>query len=378
MVQVVPERFAPPLVAANVCPNFESLRSRTHLCVTGCLECVDNGDQSIYGRASREHVSKNLLDALRRLVVSLSRRPSWKFLPGRRWSSAAGELCTAGDRSSGTPVTAMVDDEGGKRQVLLTQILSTVSPDLSISGGPLLTAVTPGPAGMSAFPSSRATETRDRYREHDGCLPGARLHRGAADGARPTSNRWLTCGSARRLAVAIRCPSLPWNLRRVVSLSSPWHRTDGSRFDRQLCEHMDPEWRSGLDPCTSFDPSDWPRKSAAHYNELELDLLRKCIDGGAEVLIGRGFHDKFLVVPDVVISGSANVTYSGLYLNRERLSLHNQSSAPHDYATARAVCENQIATARAAGRCAPPHNPAGLADARSLSEIRRCYSASWT
>jgi hypothetical protein len=128
----------------------------------------------------------------------------------------------------------------------------------------------------------------------------------------------------------------------------------------------------------TYDPADWPKKSAAHYNDLELQLLHKCIDSGAEVLIGRGFHDKFLVVPDVVLSGSANVTYSGLYLNRERLSLHNQSSAPHDYATARAVCENQVATARAAGRCAPPHNPAGLADARSLSEIRRCYSASWT
>lgn len=127
-----------------------------------------------------------------------------------------------------------------------------------------------------------------------------------------------------------------------------------------------------------YDPTDWPRKSVARYNELEIDLLRKCLVGGAEVLIARGFHDKFLVIPDVVISGSANVTYSGLYRNRERLSLHNQSSAPYDYATARAVCENHIATARAAGRCAPPLNPAGLADACSLSEIRRCYNASWT
>ena len=79
---------------------------------------------------------------------------------------------------------------------------------------------------------------------------------------------------------------------------------------------MDAEWRSGSILVQSYDPGDWPRKSAAYYNELELDLLRKCVDGGAEVLIGRGFHDKFLVVPDVVISGSANVTYSGLYLNR--------------------------------------------------------------
>ncbi len=127
----------------------------------------------------------------------------------------------------------------------------------------------------------------------------------------------------------------------------------------------------------SYHPADWPKKSAARYNELELDLLRKCIDSGVEVLIGHGFHDKFLVVPDVVISGSANVTYSGLYLNRERLSLHNKSSAPHDYATALAVCANQIATARAAGRCSPPHNSAGFADANSLTEIRKCYSASW-
>lgn len=128
----------------------------------------------------------------------------------------------------------------------------------------------------------------------------------------------------------------------------------------------------------SYDPADWPRKSAARYNNLELDLLTKCLGAGARVLIGRGFHDKFVVIPDVVISGSANVTYSGLYLNRERLSVHNQNSAPQDYATARAVCENQVATASAAGRCAPPHNPAGLVDARSLSEIRQCYSASWT
>lgn len=127
----------------------------------------------------------------------------------------------------------------------------------------------------------------------------------------------------------------------------------------------------------SYDPADWPKKSAARYNGVELELLRKCLDCGAEVLIARAFHDKFLIVPDVVISGSANVTYSGLYLNRERLSVHNQSSATHDYKTARAVCENQVATARVVGRCNPPHNPVGIVDVHSLSEIRRCYSASW-
>lgn len=127
-----------------------------------------------------------------------------------------------------------------------------------------------------------------------------------------------------------------------------------------------------------YDPSDWPRKSLAHYNELELDLLCRCIDAGVEVLIGRGFHDKFLLVPDVVISGSANVTYSGLYLNRERLTLNNLSSAAHDYATAHAVCENHVATARGLGRCSPPSAPGGLADSSSLLEIRRCYNVYWT
>ena len=127
-----------------------------------------------------------------------------------------------------------------------------------------------------------------------------------------------------------------------------------------------------------YDPSDWPKKSNRYYNELELGLLGTCLNVGAEVLIARGFHDKFVVVPDVVISGSANVTYSGLYLNRERLSLHNQSSAPQDFATARTVCENHVATARGAGLCVPPLNPTGVADASSLSEFRRCYGAAWT
>lgn len=128
----------------------------------------------------------------------------------------------------------------------------------------------------------------------------------------------------------------------------------------------------------SYDPADWPRKSSAHYNGLELELLRRCANLGTEILIGRGLHDKFVVVPDLVISGSANVTYSGLYLNRERLSIHNHNSAPHDYITAQAVCENHIATARASGRCTPPGNPIGVADDHSLREIWRCYSASWT
>lgn len=128
----------------------------------------------------------------------------------------------------------------------------------------------------------------------------------------------------------------------------------------------------------SYDPSDWPRKSAAHYNQQELSLLERCVETQVEVLIGRGFHDKFVLVPDVVISGSANVTYSGLYLNRERLSLYNRSSSYHDYVTAHAVCENHIASARSIGRCSPPASAGGIVDLDAIQEIRRCYSGSWT
>jgi hypothetical protein len=126
-----------------------------------------------------------------------------------------------------------------------------------------------------------------------------------------------------------------------------------------------------------YDPKDWPAKLNATFNEIELTLLSVCLDAGAEVLLGRGFHDKFVVVPDVVISGSANVTYSGLYRNRERLCLHTRSSVSHDYATSLAVCENHIETARRAGPCHPPAQPAGIVTPTTISEIRKCYRAFW-
>ena len=141
-LQVLPEHFAPQLVAANICSNLDSLRNRTHLCVTGCLECVDNADQSIYGAlASREHVSKNLLDALRARIVAMESQAFLQIPPG----TAVGTALQANSGrpvidAAGAPVTAMVEEDGSKRQVLLTQVLSTVSPDLSISGAPLLTS----------------------------------------------------------------------------------------------------------------------------------------------------------------------------------------------------------------------------------------------
>lgn len=127
----------------------------------------------------------------------------------------------------------------------------------------------------------------------------------------------------------------------------------------------------------NYDPSDHPTKTGAFYNKLELALLRQCLDADIEVLLGRGFHDKFVIVPDVVISGSANMTYSGLYVNRERLTLHTQLSAPHDFKTAELVCQNHLVTARGFGICRPPGIPAGLVDSVSLEGLSKCYSGSW-
>jgi Lhr-like helicase len=79
-LELCPEWFTKELVDANVCSNFESLRSRTHVCVTGCLECIDNGSQSLYGAlASREHVSRNLLDLLKQHCVTTEQQSYLSF-----------------------------------------------------------------------------------------------------------------------------------------------------------------------------------------------------------------------------------------------------------------------------------------------------------
>jgi Lhr-like helicase len=153
-LQVLPERFVSSLVAAKICPNLESLRSRTHLCVTGCLECVDNGDQSIYGALnSREQVSKNLLDAVRRHVATTE---SQAFLLIPSGMSVGAALQANSGRpvtdASGAPITAVIDENGTPRQILLTQVLSTVAPDLSVSGGALLTPATPQPGWIVNIP----------------------------------------------------------------------------------------------------------------------------------------------------------------------------------------------------------------------------------
>jgi hypothetical protein len=128
-VQVLPERFASHLVSANVVSGLEELRTRTHLCVAGCIECVDNGDGSVHGAlASSEHVSRGLIDLLRQQVIN-SERSSYADIPAGQSIGAALQQGVGKPvlDATGSPVTVQVDEGGTPRQILLTKVLSTVS-----------------------------------------------------------------------------------------------------------------------------------------------------------------------------------------------------------------------------------------------------------
>jgi hypothetical protein len=146
-LQLVPERFADSLVNAGICSNTTSLRSRSHVCVTGCLDCVDSGDVSIYGAlSSREHVSRNLLDAFRRHMLATEPNAFVPIPPGTPISTALqANAARPVTDATGAPVSIVIDEGGTTQQVLLTQVLSTVSPDFGLpGGGPLLS---PAPSG---------------------------------------------------------------------------------------------------------------------------------------------------------------------------------------------------------------------------------------
>jgi hypothetical protein len=134
-VQVLPEWFASSLVSANVVSGLEDLRTRTHLCVAGCRECVDNGDESVHGAlASAEHVSRGLLDLLRQQVIN-GERASYLDIPAGQSIGAAlqGSVGQPVLDASGNPVTVLIDDSGTPRQILLTKVLSTVSSALGVA-----------------------------------------------------------------------------------------------------------------------------------------------------------------------------------------------------------------------------------------------------
>jgi phosphatidylserine/phosphatidylglycerophosphate/cardiolipin synthase-like enzyme len=109
----------------------------------------------------------------------------------------------------------------------------------------------------------------------------------------------------------------------------------------------------------NYDRSDWPKKDNLRANAEELQLLERCLNNGAVVLFGKSFHAKFIVCPDVVISGTANMTYSGYYRNVEQIHVYRSDGAPTDYASELAVCLNHVATAERLGLCVAPAHLTG-------------------
>jgi hypothetical protein len=136
-IQVLPERFVPSLVQAKVVTGIEDLKTRTHLCMTGCMECVDNADQSVHGAlASIEKVSRGLLDLLRQHIIQ-SERSSYLDIPAGHSIGAAlqGNAGQPVVDAVGMPVTVQIDDQGTPRHILLTKVLSAVSSAHSVTSG---------------------------------------------------------------------------------------------------------------------------------------------------------------------------------------------------------------------------------------------------
>ncbi len=109
----------------------------------------------------------------------------------------------------------------------------------------------------------------------------------------------------------------------------------------------------------NYDKADWPRKDNPRANVEEFQLLQRCLFAGATVLFGKGFHSKFIVCPDVVVSGTANMTYSGHYRNVEQIHVYRSAGSSTDYASERAVCLNHVTTAQGLGVCVAPTNLTG-------------------
>lgn len=120
----------------------------------------------------------------------------------------------------------------------------------------------------------------------------------------------------------------------------------------------------------NYDKADWPKKDNLYSNIEELNLLERCLKAGAQVLFSKHFHSKFILCPDLVISGSANMTYSGFYRNAEHLHVYHSQSLSHDYKTERAACMNHVATASNLGVCAPPASLTGALKLEQVNALR--------
>jgi hypothetical protein len=117
-LQIVPEFFAETLRSKRAIDNHTSLVARSHLCTSGCLECVNNRDSSVHGALfANEHVSRNLLDVLMRHV--------------RRWAPGSYTIIPPG-ADKGAILKACGDSE----------VLTAAAPDDAT--GPLLAPVADG------------------------------------------------------------------------------------------------------------------------------------------------------------------------------------------------------------------------------------------
>jgi hypothetical protein len=146
-IQVLPECFVSSLVSTGVVSGLEDLRTRTHLCVASCIECVDNGDASVHGAlASTEHVSRGLIDVLRAHAIS-NERASYLDIPAGQSIGAALQQGIGQPvlDANGSPVTVQIEEGGTSRQIILTKVLSTVSSAHGVSPvAALLRQVAPG------------------------------------------------------------------------------------------------------------------------------------------------------------------------------------------------------------------------------------------
>lgn len=120
----------------------------------------------------------------------------------------------------------------------------------------------------------------------------------------------------------------------------------------------------------NYDRADWPKKDNLQSNAEELALLVRCLRAGAQVMFGKSFHSKFIVCPDILISGSANMTYSGFYRNSEHLHVYRAHSAADDYETEHAACMNHVATAARLGVCRPPTTLTGTLKLDQVDALR--------
>ena len=109
----------------------------------------------------------------------------------------------------------------------------------------------------------------------------------------------------------------------------------------------------------NYGKGDWPRKDNLRSNQEELELLTRCLEVGAEVLFGKSFHSKFIVCPNIVVSGSANITYSGYYRNSEHLHVFSEKANPSGYLSERAACLNHVVSATNLGHCLAPNKLTG-------------------